>query len=179
MKRRINEIISVTSSIFGVTPEQVASKNRQRDVVSARQTAMYYAMKYFASKTMDDEGYISIIKLSKHFNRHYSTLLHSVKVCENLRDTETDFKEKLEQIGCMTKGIAELKQAERCKYCDKIIQYHNLRMCNDCYAKRQSQILELRQKDLMHFLIRKTPTTLLKKRPSYARWSNGKRESHV
>ncbi len=66
----VPDIIDAVCNEFGVTPGKLASPSRVRHLNRARVAA--------AVLVQETPG-LTIVELSRHFNRHYSTLLHSAK----------------------------------------------------------------------------------------------------
>lgn len=81
---------------FGVDVESLKSKSRKRELVQARQIAM------FLSKNLTSTSLATIG--AKIGNRDHSTVLHSCKAVADLMETNREFKLKLQMIESQLKG---------------------------------------------------------------------------
>ena len=80
----VSKIQQVVSDYFKISPEQISSKSRKREVVQARQIAMYL------SRTMTSTS-LSYIG-SQIGGRDHATVLHSFNTVNDLIDTDRTFK---------------------------------------------------------------------------------------
>lgn len=86
----IEEIQRITCEYFGIPEDQVRAKTRKREIVQARQVAMYF------SKQMTQH---SLKTIGLHFGgRDHSTVIHSCQSVENQIETDPTFNEMLEEI---------------------------------------------------------------------------------
>ena len=86
----IDNIIETVCSHFGLEPATIHTKSRKRDVVQARQIAMYLAKNhtdYSASKIGMFIG-----------NKDHATVLHACKTIRELKEVDKTFKAELEEI---------------------------------------------------------------------------------
>jgi len=74
---------------FSVSVDSMMSRSRKRQVVVARQMSMYLS-KELTKETFKDIG--------KKFDRDHSTVIHSYKTIENLRDSDQSIKDALETL---------------------------------------------------------------------------------
>ena len=75
---------------FGISLELMKAKTRKKEVVTARQVAMYFA-KEFTSHSLKSIGY--------HFGgRDHSTVIHSVQTVSDLIDTDKKFKASIQEL---------------------------------------------------------------------------------
>ncbi len=80
----IDYIQKVVCDYFGLTIDTIASKSRKRDVVQARQLAMYFSKKLTKS---------SLTTIGLHCgNKDHATVLHACRTVNNLMDTDKQFK---------------------------------------------------------------------------------------
>lgn len=83
----IDNIKELVAKFFDVSVDKIDGKTRKRNVVEARQFAMYFCKEY-TEETLKTIG--------KSFGkRDHSTVLYSVKVVENTINTDMLFKDKL------------------------------------------------------------------------------------
>jgi len=84
-------IIKVVSSHFNLEPEVLQAKNRKREIVQARQIAMFFSKKmtnYSLSAIGAEIG-----------GKDHATVLHSYKTVKNLIETDKNFKSHIIEIG--------------------------------------------------------------------------------
>jgi len=80
----IDYIQKIVSEYFGLTVEQMNSKTRKRNIVQARQLAMFFA------KTQTKT---SLTTIGLHCgNKDHATVLHACKTVQNLIETDKEFK---------------------------------------------------------------------------------------
>ncbi len=80
----IDMIKEVVAKYFNVDIEELNSKSRKRDIVQARQFAMYFA------KKMTRKPYAEIGR--KIGKRNHATVLHACKTIDGLRNVDKDFR---------------------------------------------------------------------------------------
>lgn len=89
----IDHIIKVVCEHYGIETEKIHDKSRRREIVQARQMAMY-----LAKQTTD----YSAAKIGKLIgDRDHATVLHAVKTVKNQADVDKYFKSELEEIQAM------------------------------------------------------------------------------
>jgi chromosomal replication initiator protein len=80
----IDYIQKIVSEYFGLTVDQMNSKTRKRNIVQARQLAMFLAKAH--TKT-------SLTTIGLHCgNKDHATVLHACKTVQNLIETDKEFK---------------------------------------------------------------------------------------
>ena len=97
MLKRSNEyvpspkvIISYICSYYNIDEETLRGQSRSRDVVAARQLAMYLIRRMHAT---------SLDGIGKEFgNRDHSTILHSLDKVEKQMQTDSKFAERVKEI---------------------------------------------------------------------------------
>lgn len=72
-----------------VSFEQIMSKTRIREVVTARHLFNYFCRKY-TNKSLNE--------IARHLGLNHATIIHSVKVVNNLCDTEKEFFNNVQKI---------------------------------------------------------------------------------
>ena len=83
-------IQKTVAEYFVVTVESLKAKTRKKEIVTARQVAMYFA-KEFTSHSLKSIGY--------HFGgRDHSTVIHSVQTVSDLIDTDKKFKASIQEL---------------------------------------------------------------------------------
>jgi chromosomal replication initiator protein len=90
MRASIRDIQSSTADLFDVEEKKLRSRTRTRNVVQARQVAMYLCRKY------TDE---TLQKIGKEFGgRDHSTVIHSIDTVEDLVDTDPNFRDRVQEL---------------------------------------------------------------------------------
>ncbi len=83
-------IQKTVAEYFDVTLDSLKAKTRKKEIVTARQVAMYFA-KEFTSHSLKSIGY--------HFGgRDHSTVIHSVQTVSDLVDTDKKFKASIQEL---------------------------------------------------------------------------------
>lgn len=83
-------IQKTVAEYFDVTLDSLKAKTRKKEIVTARQVAMYFA-KEFTSHSLKSIGY--------HFGgRDHSTVIHSVQTVSDLIDTDKKFKASIQEL---------------------------------------------------------------------------------
>jgi len=86
----VDYIQKIVCDYFDITPDQLHSKTRKREIVQARQIAMYF------SKSMTKSSLASIG--SQIGGKDHATVLHACKTVNNLIDTDKQFRETVKNI---------------------------------------------------------------------------------
>ena len=86
----LNDIKLIVCKYFGIEPEALESKSRKREIVQARQIAMYFAK----NKTNYSSTAIGAIVGDKD----HATVLYACKTINNLIETDKEFKSKIIEI---------------------------------------------------------------------------------
>jgi chromosomal replication initiator protein len=83
-------IQKTVAEYFQVSLDSLKAKTRKKEIVTARQVAMYFA-KEFTSHSLKSIGY--------HFGgRDHSTVIHSVQTVSDLIDTDKKFKVSIQEL---------------------------------------------------------------------------------
>jgi len=88
-------IIQAAAEVFGVTPEKMTGKSRQRDIVLARQVAMYAYKKNYPEK--------SFREIADLFEQNHATAMYAIKNVENLISVYKNLRVKVKQTCYMSK----------------------------------------------------------------------------
>lgn len=87
---KIEDIQKMVCEHYGVAYDDLLSKSRKREIVQARQITMYLAKKFTKN---------SLKSIGDHFaGKDHTTVMHSCQTVENLMDTDSDYKEKLDEV---------------------------------------------------------------------------------
>ncbi len=86
----VDYIQRIVCDYFGLEVEALLNKTRKREIVQARQIAMYF------SKSMTNSSLSTIG--SKIGNKDHATVLHACKTINNLIETDKEFKNQLREI---------------------------------------------------------------------------------
>jgi len=87
----IDQIQKIVSDYFNMSIELLQLKTRKREIVQARQIAMYF------SKLLTKDSLAFIGKCIG--NKDHATVLHACRTVNNLIDTDKKFKFDVEEIG--------------------------------------------------------------------------------
>ncbi|MBX9851003.1 MAG: chromosomal replication initiator protein DnaA [Cytophagaceae bacterium] len=86
----IDYIQKFVADYFGVTVESLKAKTRKREIVVARQVAMYFAKEYTN---------LSLKSIGYHFgNRDHSTVIHALTSVSDLMDTDRKFNATMQEL---------------------------------------------------------------------------------
>jgi chromosomal replication initiator protein len=86
----IEYIQKVVGDYFNISTEKINSNTRKREIVQARQLAMYFSKSYTK---------LSLAAIgSKLGKKDHATVLHACKTVKNLSDTDRTFKKHLEEL---------------------------------------------------------------------------------
>lgn len=88
--QNIQNIIRTVCSYFNVSADQIQSSSRKREIVQARQTAMYFASK-LTNETLTTIG----TAIGK---RNHATVLHACKTVSDLKETDKQFRRFIEEL---------------------------------------------------------------------------------
>jgi chromosomal replication initiator protein len=86
----IDFIQKIVCDHFGITVDRISSKTRKRDVVQARQLAMYFSKKLTKSS-------LAAIGLQCG-NKDHATVLHACRTVSNLYDTDKKYKNSVDEL---------------------------------------------------------------------------------
>jgi chromosomal replication initiator protein len=86
----VDFIQQVVCEYFGLAVDSLQSKTRKREIVQARQVAMYF------SKSLTNSSLSTIG--SKIGKKDHATVLHACKTVNNLIETDKDFKSQMKEI---------------------------------------------------------------------------------
>ena len=86
----IDYIQKVVCDYFGLPLEAINSKTRKREIVQARQLAMYFSKKMTKA---------SLATIGLHCgNKDHATVLHACRTVNNLIDTDKQFRKYVEEL---------------------------------------------------------------------------------
>jgi len=83
-------IIKIISDYYDIPVKILLSKSRKREIVQARQIAMYFA-KHLTSNSLSNIG-------REIGQKDHATVLHASRTVKNLIDTDKEFKRHIEEI---------------------------------------------------------------------------------
>ncbi len=78
------------SSFFNLTEANLVAKTRKREIVQARQIAMFFSRELTQTSLASIGAQIG--------NKDHATVLHSCKTVENLMETDKMFRQLIEQL---------------------------------------------------------------------------------
>jgi chromosomal replication initiator protein len=86
----IDYIQKFVADYFSVTVESLKAKTRKREIVVARQVAMYFAKEYTN---------LSLKSIGYHFgNRDHSTVIHALTAVSDMMDTDRKFNTSMQEL---------------------------------------------------------------------------------
>lgn len=86
----IDYIQKTVSEFFKVSIDQLKDKTRKKEIVMARQMAMYFSKEYTN---------LSLKSIGYHFGgRDHSTVIHAVQTVNDLYDTDNNFKRSVDEL---------------------------------------------------------------------------------
>jgi len=86
----VDYIQKTVSEFFKVTIDQLKDKTRKKEIVMARQLAMYFSKEYTN---------LSLKTIGYHFGgRDHSTVIHAVQTVNDLYDTDNTFKRSVDEL---------------------------------------------------------------------------------
>jgi chromosomal replication initiator protein len=86
----IDYIQKIVCDYFGLPLESISSKTRKREIVQARQLAMYFSKKLTKA---------SLATIGQHCgNKDHATVLHACRTVNNLMDTDKQFRNYVEEL---------------------------------------------------------------------------------
>ena len=88
-ERPMQDIATTIGGYFGISLEEMQSRSREKEIVTARQIAMYFM--YYSGK-------YSLGTVGKFFDRDHTTVIHSLNQVKNFMETEPDFNELIEKM---------------------------------------------------------------------------------
>lgn len=89
-KLSINDIQQVVCDYYNLEPDEIQTQSRKREVVQARQVAMYLARKYTKSSLSSIGAQIG--------NRNHATVLHACKTVEDLMEMDKTIRQSVDTI---------------------------------------------------------------------------------
>lgn len=90
----LTEIVDIVSIETRISVETMKIKNRKREIVEARQIAMWM-LNQFTKLSLESIG--GYFENESHVFDH-ATVLHAIRTVNNLRETDKYFREKFEKI---------------------------------------------------------------------------------
>jgi hypothetical protein len=88
--RFIEEVKLIVCAEYKIDKAKLIEKTNKREVVLPRQVAIYFCRKFLVYSTLDE--------LSKHFKKHYTSIIHSVNQVDNLAKYDKQFKAKIDKL---------------------------------------------------------------------------------
>ena len=86
----IDYIQKTVSEFFKVSIDQLKDKTRKKEIVMARQLAMYFSKEYTN---------LSLKSIGYHFGgRDHSTVIHGVQTVNDMYDTDNNFKKSVDEL---------------------------------------------------------------------------------
>jgi chromosomal replication initiator protein len=90
----LTDIVQIVSIEAGISVETMKLKTRKREIVEARQIAMWMLNHYTKLSLESIGGYFE----SEGHKFDHATVLHAIKTVNNLRQTDKELRDKFEKI---------------------------------------------------------------------------------
>lgn len=91
----LTDIVQIVSREIGISVESMKQKTRKREVVEARQIAMWM-LKRHTKLSLDAIG--EYFENDKEHVFDHATVLHAIRTVNNLRESNKDFLDKFETV---------------------------------------------------------------------------------
>ena len=95
LKSDEEKILSIVSIDSGISPFRIKSRTRKREVVKARQIAMYFISEY-TKNSLSSVGMLLSLPWDEPYD--HATVLHSKKTVEDLKFSNRKYREELESM---------------------------------------------------------------------------------
>jgi chromosomal replication initiator protein len=89
-EQSVKSIRDLVCTTLNVSVENLISNSRKREIVQARQIAMYFAKKYTKDSLTNIGNVIG--------KRNHATVLHACKTVQDLIETDKSFRHTIEEI---------------------------------------------------------------------------------
>ena len=96
----VDTILSQTAEVFRRTPDELVGRSRQRQIVEARQAAMWAIRQRYPSLSLETIG-------TALGGRHYTTVMHALEAVEERARRNAAYRIQLQQL------IARIAAASR------------------------------------------------------------------
>lgn len=97
----MDEILSIVSTVFKIPTEDILRQTRKKEIVDARKAFIYTYLKRYPRTTYDELG--------RKIGQNHATLMHAVKVTNDLILTDKIFKQKIDEVMYLSKFIKKQK----------------------------------------------------------------------
>ncbi len=87
--KKAEEILKAVAEVYGISVMDIKGKVRKRTFAEARQVSRYFIMKILR---------LSSRKIGEITNCDHSTILYSVKVVSDLKETNRSFRKRFNEI---------------------------------------------------------------------------------
>ena len=93
------DIVDCICNLYNITPEQIRSKTRKKEVRSPRQILCFLIKKYIKIEScLGEKKDISLQNIGDVVCKNHATVLHSLGVVKDSYETNKKFKEEIEKI---------------------------------------------------------------------------------
>lgn len=104
------EIINCVCNLYNVTPEQIRSKTRKKEVRNPRQILCFLIRKYIKfDNVFGEKKDISLQKVGDALCKNHATVVHSLRVIKNSCDTDKEFKSEIEKVEVIVSNLFVLE----------------------------------------------------------------------
>ena len=148
-KEEINKIVNITCSHFNLTPYNVFKTSNLYENKTARQI-IHYFLKTYSKLTLREIGLLSL-DFGRPKKHDHASVIHSVKVVNNLINTEKDYLKDIQKIEeTYIKSVStedqlnELISKEKEEV--KTIEETQIKYLQEIILKREKEIEDLKEK---------------------------------
>jgi chromosomal replication initiator protein len=87
----VDTILSQTAEVFRSTPDELVGRSRKRQIVEARQAAMWAIRQRYPSLSLETIG-------TALGGRHYTTVMHALEAVEERAQRNAAYRVQLQQL---------------------------------------------------------------------------------
>ena len=99
----VDSILSQTADVFRRTPEELVGRSRQRQIVQARQAAMWAIRQRYPSLSLETIG-------TALGGRHYTTVMHALEAVEDRARRNTAYRVQLQHLIARVSAPSKLQR---------------------------------------------------------------------
>jgi chromosomal replication initiator protein len=112
----VDTILSQTADIFRRTPDELVGRSRKRQIVEARQAAMWAIRQRYPSLSLETIG-------TALGGRHYTTVMHALAAVEERARRSATYRVQLQlliaRVSGPSKPLRPLNYSERARHPDR------------------------------------------------------------
>ncbi|MGL4909418.1 MAG: helix-turn-helix domain-containing protein [Bacteroidales bacterium] len=89
------KVAQIVGSVMNISTRDMLRKTRQREICEARQTTMYFAVKYARNIAT---GSNTLAQIGAYFGKNHATVLHSCRVIASQEEVSPIFRKTYREI---------------------------------------------------------------------------------